>query len=80
MPLKVVADSSQYFTIAHCSEVVCTKIAPGMSYVFKINFIPEELKDYKHEITFVTEAERFTLTLLGRYFKNVNFDSNQQFS
>lgn len=67
VPLQVVSDASQYFTIHHCSEVVCTKIAPGMSYQFKVNFIPEELKDYKHQVTFITESEKFALTVLGLY-------------
>lgn len=62
---------SQYFTVSHCSEIVCTKIAPGMSYFFKVTFTADELKDYKHEVVFVTEKERFTLTLLG-YLKIIN--------
>lgn len=65
MPLQVVSEPSQYFTISHCAETVCTKIAPGMSYQFKVNFIPEEQIDYKHQVTFITERESFTLFLLG---------------
>lgn len=51
--------------MTHSGESNCTKIAPGMSYQFKISFSPEELTDYRHSITFVTEMESFMVHVLG---------------
>lgn len=38
-----------------------------MSHHFKITFLPEEIRDYEHQIVFITENEHFALTLLGMF-------------
>ncbi|XP_067853715.1 hydrocephalus-inducing protein homolog [Heptranchias perlo] len=56
--VKVVQEDSPYFKIV-CPNDVGRKVAPGMVTTFKILFVPEENKDYVHELICVTEREKF---------------------
>nr|CAD7418023.1 unnamed protein product [Timema poppensis] len=52
-------ENSPYFKVNYASPKVITSLAPGMSVYFDIKFTPEEQRDYKHQITFLTEKTSF---------------------
>ncbi|XP_062442830.1 hydrocephalus-inducing protein homolog [Rhea pennata] len=56
--VKVVLESSPYFKLISPNDV-CHKVAPGMPSTFRILFTPEENKDYFHQVTCITEREKF---------------------
>ncbi|GCB60596.1 hypothetical protein scyTo_0014197 [Scyliorhinus torazame] len=56
--IKVIQEDSPYFRII-CPNDVGRKVAPGMTTTFKLVFVPEENKDYIHELICVTEREKF---------------------
>ncbi|XP_038663072.1 hydrocephalus-inducing protein homolog [Scyliorhinus canicula] len=56
--IKVIQEDSPYFRII-CPNDVGRKVAPGMTTTFKLVFMPEESKDYIHELICVTEREKF---------------------
>ncbi|XP_076808093.1 hydrocephalus-inducing protein homolog isoform X2 [Clavelina lepadiformis] len=56
--VKVVQNDSPYFKIISPDDV-SHKVAPGMASVFKIQFTPEDRKDYQHELICMTEREKF---------------------
>ncbi|XP_041047590.1 hydrocephalus-inducing protein-like [Carcharodon carcharias] len=56
--VKVIQEDSPYFRII-CPSDVGRKVAPGMTTTFKLIFVPEESKDYIHELICVTEREKF---------------------
>ncbi|XP_071959113.1 hydrocephalus-inducing protein homolog isoform X2 [Antedon mediterranea] len=56
--VKVVQADSPYFKIISPHDVG-HKVAPGIPTIFKVQFIPEEKKDYIHELVCVTEREKF---------------------
>ncbi|XP_078068145.1 hydrocephalus-inducing protein-like [Mustelus asterias] len=56
--VKVIQEDSPYFRII-CPNDVGLKVAPGMTTTFKLVFVPEENKDYIHELICVTEREKF---------------------
>ncbi|XP_042303502.1 hydrocephalus-inducing protein homolog [Sceloporus undulatus] len=60
--VKVVLESSPYFRVISPNNV-CNKVAPGMSSMFHIVFTPEENKDYFHELTCITEREKFIVPI-----------------
>ncbi|XP_075290237.1 hydrocephalus-inducing protein homolog isoform X3 [Opisthocomus hoazin] len=60
--VKVVLESSPYFKLISHSGV-CRKVAPGMSSSFRILFTPEENKDYFHQVTCITEREKFLVPI-----------------
>ncbi|NXU58594.1 HYDIN protein, partial [Turnix velox] len=60
--VKVVLENSPYFKLISPSDV-SRKVAPGMSSTFHILFTPEENKDYFHQLTCITEREKFTLPI-----------------
>ena len=39
------------------------KVGPGLPTVFKIQFTPEEIKDYTHELLCITEREKFLVPI-----------------
>ncbi|XP_039209471.1 hydrocephalus-inducing protein homolog isoform X12 [Crotalus tigris] len=60
--VKVVCESSPYFRVISPNDV-CNKVAPGMPSTFRILFTPEENKDYFHELTCITEREKFIVPI-----------------
>ncbi|NXQ99391.1 HYDIN protein, partial [Sagittarius serpentarius] len=60
--VKVVLESSPYFKLISPSDA-CRKVAPGMPSTFRILFTPEENKDYFHQLTCVTEREKFIVPI-----------------
>ncbi|XP_067905917.1 hydrocephalus-inducing protein homolog [Heterodontus francisci] len=56
--VKVIQEDSPYFRII-CPNDVGRKVAPGMIATFKLVFVPEENRDYIHELICVTEREKF---------------------
>ncbi|XP_032051538.1 hydrocephalus-inducing protein homolog [Aythya fuligula] len=60
--VKVVLESSPYFKLISPTDV-CRKVAPGMPSTFHILFTPEENKDYFHELTCITEREKFIVPI-----------------
>ncbi|KFV73572.1 Hydrocephalus-inducing protein, partial [Struthio camelus australis] len=60
--VKVVLESSPYFKLISPNDV-CHKVAPGMPSTFRIVFTPEENKDYFHQVTCITEREKFIVPI-----------------
>ncbi|XP_069757040.1 hydrocephalus-inducing protein homolog [Narcine bancroftii] len=60
--VKVIQEDSPYFRII-CPNDVGRKVAPGMVTTFKIVFIPQENKDYIHELICITEREKFLVPI-----------------
>ncbi|XP_009996299.1 PREDICTED: hydrocephalus-inducing protein homolog [Chaetura pelagica] len=60
--VKVVLESSPYFKLLSCPEE-SHKVAPGMLATFHILFTPEEKKDYSHQLTCITEREKFIVPI-----------------
>ncbi|XP_043935458.1 hydrocephalus-inducing protein homolog [Protopterus annectens] len=60
--VKVVEEKSPYFSVISPNDV-CNKVAPGMASVFRIQFFPEENKDYGHELICITEKEKFVIPI-----------------
>ncbi|XP_068116429.1 hydrocephalus-inducing protein homolog [Hyperolius riggenbachi] len=60
--VKVVQENSPYFSIISPNDV-CNKVAPGMPSTFRIQFTPEENKDYFHEVVCITEREKFVVPI-----------------
>ncbi|NXA22511.1 HYDIN protein, partial [Ibidorhyncha struthersii] len=60
--VKVVLESSPYFKLISPNNV-CRKVAPGMLSTFRILFTPEENKDYFHQLTCITEREKFIVPI-----------------
>ncbi|KAM9214466.1 hydrocephalus-inducing protein homolog [Leptosomus discolor] len=60
--LKVVLESSPYFKLIGANNV-CRKVAPGMLSTFRIVFIPDENKDYFHQLICITEREKFIVPI-----------------
>ena len=56
--VKVVQENSPYFKIISPHNVG-HKVGPGLPTTFTIQFVPEEKKDYYHELTCITEREKF---------------------
>ncbi|XP_071670318.1 hydrocephalus-inducing protein homolog isoform X2 [Patagioenas fasciata] len=60
--VKIVLESSPYFRLISPNDMCC-KVAPGMSSTFRILFTPEENKDYFHQLTCITEREKFIVPI-----------------
>ncbi|CAM5150043.1 unnamed protein product [Eretmochelys imbricata] len=60
--VKVILESSPYFRVISPNDVG-HKVAPGMASTFHILFIPEENKDYIHQVTCITEREKFIVPI-----------------
>uniref|UniRef100_A0A8C8S7Z5 HYDIN n=1 Tax=Pelusios castaneus TaxID=367368 RepID=A0A8C8S7Z5_9SAUR len=60
--VKVILESSPYFKVIS-SNNVGHKVAPGMASTFRILFTPEDNKDYIHQVTCITEREKFIVPI-----------------
>ncbi|XP_059164892.1 hydrocephalus-inducing protein homolog isoform X11 [Physella acuta] len=60
--VKVTQEDSPYFKVISPHDVG-HKVGPGLPTTFKIQFTPEEKKDYKHELVCITEREKFTVPI-----------------
>ncbi|XP_064315287.1 hydrocephalus-inducing protein homolog [Phalacrocorax carbo] len=60
--VKVILESTPYFKLIS-PNTVCRKVAPGMPSTFRILFTPEENKDYFHQLTCITEREKFIVPI-----------------
>ncbi|XP_054055083.1 hydrocephalus-inducing protein homolog isoform X14 [Rissa tridactyla] len=60
--VKVILESSPYFKLISPSNA-CRKVAPAMTSTFRVLFTPEENKDYRHQLTCITEREKFIVPI-----------------
>ncbi|NXS93719.1 HYDIN protein, partial [Jacana jacana] len=60
--VRVVLENSPYFKLINPSDAR-RKVAPGMALTFRILFSPEENKDYFHQLTCITEREKFVVPI-----------------
>ncbi|CAF1310079.1 unnamed protein product, partial [Didymodactylos carnosus] len=60
--VKVTQVDTPYFKII-APPNAAHKVAPGVAIVYKIQFIPEEQRDYTHEIIIATEREKFLIPI-----------------
>ena len=60
--VKVSQEDSPYFKIISPHNVG-HKVGPGLPTTFKIQFTPEEKRDYYHEIVCITEREKFIVPI-----------------
>ncbi|XP_063234801.1 hydrocephalus-inducing protein-like [Bacillus rossius redtenbacheri] len=60
-PLRMASTNSPNFQINYKSQDLVMRVAPGLSAVFEVKFLPDEFRDYKHEITFFTELSKITV-------------------
>ncbi|CAF1106189.1 unnamed protein product [Rotaria sordida] len=60
--VKVSQADTPYFTIIAPPNAF-QKVAPGVALVFRIQFKPEEQRDYAHEILVATEREKFLIPI-----------------
>ncbi|KAH1181798.1 hypothetical protein KIL84_005524, partial [Mauremys mutica] len=60
--VKVILESSPYFRVISPNDAG-HKVAPGMASTFRILFTPEENKDYIHQVTCITEREKFIVPI-----------------
>uniref|UniRef100_A0A7M4E0J9 HYDIN axonemal central pair apparatus protein n=1 Tax=Crocodylus porosus TaxID=8502 RepID=A0A7M4E0J9_CROPO len=60
--VKVVLESSPYFRVISPNDIG-HKVAPGMPSTFRILFTPEDNKDYFHQLTCITEREKFIIPI-----------------
>ncbi|CAF3321831.1 unnamed protein product [Rotaria socialis] len=60
--VKVSQADTPYFTIVTPPNAY-QKVAPGVALVFRIQFKPEEQRDYAHEILVATEREKFLVPI-----------------
>ncbi|XP_074751314.1 hydrocephalus-inducing protein homolog, partial [Athene noctua] len=60
--VKVVLEPSPYFKLTSPSGVCC-KVAPGLCATFRVLFTPEENEDYFHQLTCITEREKFIVPI-----------------
>uniref|UniRef100_A0A1I8IBX3 MSP domain-containing protein n=1 Tax=Macrostomum lignano TaxID=282301 RepID=A0A1I8IBX3_9PLAT len=79
--VKVVQADSPYFKIISPNNVG-EKCAPGLALTFLIQFIPDEKKDYTHELMCITEREKFVVPVrcvgaraILDFPDSVNFDT-----
>ncbi|RZC43112.1 hydrocephalus-inducing protein -like protein [Asbolus verrucosus] len=63
--VRVYFETSIHFRLLHPPKVIWTKVAPGMTYQLIVSFNGDEIKDYQHQITFITEEEEFTLPIFA---------------
>ncbi|XP_047451812.1 hydrocephalus-inducing protein homolog [Mugil cephalus] len=60
--VKVEQQDSEYFHVVG-PEDGGRKVAPGIPATFTVFFTPQENKDYRHKLSFVTERERFEIPI-----------------
>ncbi|XP_055892829.1 hydrocephalus-inducing protein homolog isoform X5 [Biomphalaria glabrata] len=60
--VKVTLEDSPYFKIVSPHDVG-HKVGPGLPTIFKVQFTPDEKKDYIHELTCITEREKFVVPI-----------------
>ncbi|XP_075621905.1 hydrocephalus-inducing protein homolog [Balearica regulorum gibbericeps] len=60
--VKVTLENSPYFKLISLNAV-CRKVAPGMLSTYRILFTPNENKDYFHQLTCITEREKFIVPI-----------------
>lgn len=63
--VKVMSEPSPYFQVTFASDCK-SKIAPGMTYTFYVNFKPVAVKDYFHKIEIVSDVETFSIPVYGK--------------
>ncbi|CAL1528045.1 unnamed protein product [Lymnaea stagnalis] len=60
--VKVSQENSPYFKIISPHDVG-HKVGPGLPTIFKVQFTPDEKKDYRHELICITEREKFVVPI-----------------
>lgn len=81
--VKVTQVDTPYFKIITSGDAH-QKVGPGLPLIFKIQFLPEENKDYNHELIVSTEREKFVIPIkcIGSraildFPDEINFSMNQ---
>ncbi|XP_072290521.1 hydrocephalus-inducing protein homolog [Eucyclogobius newberryi] len=62
--VKLELQESEYFRVAG-PEDASGKVAPGLSANYTVLFSPQDNKDYQHRLVFVTERERFEISVVA---------------
>ena len=60
--VKVTQVDTPYFKIITSADAH-QKVGPGLPVIYKIQFLPEENKDYNHELIVSTEREKFIIPI-----------------
>lgn len=60
--VKVTQLDTPYFKIITSADAH-QKVGPGLPVIYKIQFVPEENKDYNHELIVTTEREKFIVPI-----------------
>ena len=60
--VKVTQADTPYFKIITSGDAH-QKVGPGLPVIYKIVFLPEENKDYSHEVIVTTEREKFIVPI-----------------
>jgi hydrocephalus-inducing protein len=60
--VKVTQVDTPYFKIITSADAH-QKVGPGLPVIYKIQFLPEENKDYNHELIITTEREKFIIPI-----------------
>uniref|UniRef100_A0A2A4JIA0 MSP domain-containing protein n=1 Tax=Heliothis virescens TaxID=7102 RepID=A0A2A4JIA0_HELVI len=63
--LNMVFKESSYFFIKPCGGQLLSRLAPGISVTFAINFLPVQYEDYTHRVTFYTDLDQYVLPLIA---------------
>ncbi|XP_035827636.1 hydrocephalus-inducing protein [Aplysia californica] len=58
--VKVTQEDSPYFKVISPNDVG-HKVGPGLPTTFRVQFMPDEKKDYQHELICITEREKFVV-------------------
>ncbi|XP_062524258.1 hydrocephalus-inducing protein homolog isoform X2 [Bombyx mori] len=63
--LNMAFKESSYFFVKPCSGQMISRLAPGISVKFIVNFLPLQYEDYAHKISFFTENDQYVLPLIA---------------
>ena len=53
------------------NSVRVAKFSPGMSFTTTIKFKAEDDKFYYHKLIFITKNSRFTIPIIGKFFRGI---------
>ncbi|CAD6222554.1 GSCOCG00001023001-RA-CDS [Cotesia congregata] len=62
---RLTYDKNSPFDVNAKKMLINQKLAPGMSLNYNIKFIPEEKKDYYHQLDVVTDCQTFSVPLIA---------------
>ncbi|XP_041977674.1 hydrocephalus-inducing protein homolog [Aricia agestis] len=62
--LNMVNEESSYFSVRASGEHL-PRLAPGIAVTFTLTFLPEQYKDYIHEIIFYTDTDQYVFPVIA---------------